>query len=94
MSPQPSPGIVVHPPSPAPVTFAGNVKSKLPSDAQTSVRFDDLPYMGEMTLDNAKPRRGRKPKKVVKYITYLYDLNLILKYYIKNIRLIVVPAEL
>ncbi|KAJ8984392.1 hypothetical protein NQ317_003541 [Molorchus minor] len=23
----------------------------------------DLPYMGEMTLDNSKPRRGRKPKK-------------------------------
>lgn len=61
MSSQPSPGI---PPSPVPVTFVGNVKSKLPPEAQTSVRFDDLPYMGEMTLDNAKPRRGRKPKKV------------------------------
>lgn len=58
MSPQPSPG-----PSPTPVLFTGNVKSKLPPEAQTSVRFDDLPYMGEMTLDNAKPRRGRKPKK-------------------------------
>ncbi|KAH0812674.1 hypothetical protein GEV33_010113 [Tenebrio molitor] len=27
------------------------------------VKFQDLPYMGEMTLDNSKPRRGRKPKK-------------------------------
>lgn len=25
--------------------------------------YNDLPYMGEMTLDNSKPRRGRKPKK-------------------------------
>ncbi|XP_034237533.1 uncharacterized protein LOC117643005 [Thrips palmi] len=25
--------------------------------------YQDLPYMGEMTLDNMKPRRGRKPKK-------------------------------
>jgi len=61
MSTQPSPAISS---SPSPVLFTGNVKSKLPLEAQTSVRFDDLPYMGEMTLDNAKPRRGRKPKKV------------------------------
>lgn len=27
------------------------------------VSYSDLPYMGEMTLDNSKPRRGRKPKK-------------------------------
>jgi len=27
------------------------------------VSYKDLPYMGEMTLDNSKPRRGRKPKK-------------------------------
>ncbi|XP_058833642.1 uncharacterized protein LOC131691345 isoform X2 [Topomyia yanbarensis] len=27
------------------------------------VSYTDLPYMGEMTLDNSKPRRGRKPKK-------------------------------
>ena len=25
--------------------------------------YTDLPYMGEITLDNCKPRRGRKPKK-------------------------------
>lgn len=54
----------------APVPFVGNVKSKLPPEAQTSVRFDDLPYMGEMTLDNAKPRRGRKPKKVKNIIWF------------------------
>ncbi|VVC41264.1 Hypothetical protein CINCED_3A014934 [Cinara cedri] len=63
MSSQPSAGIS-SPATTAPVSFiGGNVKSKLPPEAQTSVRFDDLPYMGEMTLDNAKPRRGRKPKK-------------------------------
>ncbi|KAI4462547.1 hypothetical protein MML48_4g00006293 [Holotrichia oblita] len=38
------------------------------SSAQNStssrvVKYQDLPYMGEMTLDNSKPRRGRKPKK-------------------------------
>lgn len=27
------------------------------------VNYSDLPYMGEMTLENSKPRRGRKPKK-------------------------------
>lgn len=69
MSPQPSPGI---PPSPAPIPFIGNIKSKLPPEAQTSVRFDDLPYMGEMTLDNAKPRRGRKPKKVKTVVIIQY----------------------
>jgi len=69
MSPQPSPGIST---SPAPVTIVGNVKSKLPPEAQTSVRFDDLPYMGEMTLDNAKPRRGRKPKKVKDFIFTMF----------------------
>ncbi|XP_050439108.1 uncharacterized protein LOC126844745 isoform X2 [Adelges cooleyi] len=56
LSPQPSQS-VAQSTSPVPL------KSKLLPDAQTSVRFDDLPYMGEMTLDNAKPRRGRKPKK-------------------------------
>ncbi|KAH8360869.1 hypothetical protein KR084_010044 [Drosophila pseudotakahashii] len=28
-----------------------------------SLKYADLPYMGEITLDNYKPRRGRKPKK-------------------------------
>lgn len=39
---------------------------QLPSPNQTQpriVKYQDLPYMGEMTLDNSKPRRGRKPKK-------------------------------
>ncbi|XP_066255654.1 uncharacterized protein [Euwallacea similis] len=27
------------------------------------IKYQDLPYMGEITLDNSKPRRGRKPKK-------------------------------
>lgn len=27
------------------------------------MNYQDLPYMGEITLDNMKPRRGRKPKK-------------------------------
>ncbi|KAH8276113.1 hypothetical protein KR026_000498 [Drosophila bipectinata] len=30
---------------------------------RSSLKFTDLPYMGEITLDNYKPRRGRKPKK-------------------------------
>lgn len=29
----------------------------------TRIATQDLPYMGEITLDNFKPRRGRKPKK-------------------------------
>lgn len=27
------------------------------------MKYSDLPYMGEITLENSKPRRGRKPKK-------------------------------
>lgn len=35
-----------------------------PSPAPSRVmKYQDLPYMGEITLDNSKPRRGRKPKK-------------------------------
>lgn len=33
------------------------------STSSRVVKYQDLPYMGEMTLDNSKPRRGRKPKK-------------------------------
>ncbi|KAK2579185.1 hypothetical protein KPH14_002708 [Odynerus spinipes] len=47
-----------------------NFNSTQPSASrrsQTSTRppmkYSDLPYMGEITLDNSKPRRGRKPKK-------------------------------
>lgn len=39
-------------------------KKKNPAIAPSKiVTYDDLPYMGEMTLNNSKPRRGRKPKK-------------------------------
>ncbi|KAL4717309.1 hypothetical protein ACJJTC_017196 [Scirpophaga incertulas] len=39
-------------------------KKKNPTIAPSKiVTYDDLPYMGEMTLNNSKPRRGRKPKK-------------------------------
>ncbi|XP_037932802.1 uncharacterized protein LOC119667568 [Teleopsis dalmanni] len=33
------------------------------STAKRVQNYKDLPYMGEITLDNSKPRRGRKPKK-------------------------------
>lgn len=36
---------------------------KTSSKQSTKVAAHDLPYMGEITLDNFKPRRGRKPKK-------------------------------
>lgn len=42
-----------------------NIPIEVPA-APTSSRtqcLKDLPYMGEMTLENMKPRRGRKPKK-------------------------------
>lgn len=39
-------------------------KKKNPAIAPSKiVSYEDLPYMGEMTLNNSKPRRGRKPKK-------------------------------
>lgn len=40
-----------------------NVSATQTSNPSRVVKFQDLPYMGEMTLDNSKPRRGRKPKK-------------------------------
>ncbi|CAF4840517.1 unnamed protein product [Pieris macdunnoughi] len=50
---------------------AANMTSKTKEDKKKKVAvapskimtYDDLPYMGEMTLNNSKPRRGRKPKK-------------------------------
>ncbi|XP_018793249.1 PREDICTED: uncharacterized protein LOC108971555 isoform X2 [Bactrocera latifrons] len=33
------------------------------ASVKRAINFADLPYMGEITLDNSKPRRGRKPKK-------------------------------
>lgn len=48
-------------------TFSDFIASKAvhesPPKATRVVKYEDLPYMGEMTLDNSKPRRGRKPKK-------------------------------
>ncbi|XP_060805853.1 uncharacterized protein LOC106131627 isoform X2 [Amyelois transitella] len=39
-------------------------KKKNPAIAPSKIMtYEDLPYMGEMTLNNSKPRRGRKPKK-------------------------------
>ncbi|XP_023935224.2 uncharacterized protein LOC112043838 isoform X2 [Bicyclus anynana] len=39
-------------------------KKKTPAIAPSKIMtYEDLPYMGEMTLNNSKPRRGRKPKK-------------------------------
>ena len=34
-----------------------------PPTTRPPMKYSDLPYMGEITLDNSKPRRGRKPKK-------------------------------
>ncbi|KAL3266651.1 hypothetical protein HHI36_010814 [Cryptolaemus montrouzieri] len=34
-----------------------------PPNPNRVMKYQDLPYMGEITLDNSKPRRGRKPKK-------------------------------
>lgn len=45
---------------------AGTVTGAINDDANKQTRvvsYNDLPYMGEMTLANSKPRRGRKPKK-------------------------------
>ncbi|KAL0268928.1 UNVERIFIED_CONTAM: hypothetical protein PYX00_010706 [Menopon gallinae] len=38
-------------------------KSQPVSSTGKIMNFSDLPYMGEITLDGIKPRRGRKPKK-------------------------------
>lgn len=45
-----------------PAEYLDHYAASLNATAPT-VRYTDLPYMGEMTLDNARPRRGRKPKK-------------------------------
>ncbi|KAL7734964.1 hypothetical protein ACLKA6_011229 [Drosophila palustris] len=37
--------------------------AEVPSPKRRAIKYADLPYMGEITLDNYKPRRGRKPKK-------------------------------
>lgn len=40
-----------------------NIPIELPPTSSRTQCLKDLPYMGEMTLENMKPRRGRKPKK-------------------------------
>ncbi|XP_050508362.1 uncharacterized protein LOC126885696 isoform X2 [Diabrotica virgifera virgifera] len=40
-----------------------NSSTSTSQNSSRVVKYQDLPYMGEMTLDNSKPRRGRKPKK-------------------------------
>ncbi|XP_017065324.1 uncharacterized protein LOC108104010 isoform X2 [Drosophila eugracilis] len=51
----------------SPIAATSVVPAKIPEVTTTSKRnslkYADLPYMGEITLDNYKPRRGRKPKK-------------------------------
>lgn len=37
--------------------------TEVPLPKRSAIKYADLPYMGEITLDNYKPRRGRKPKK-------------------------------
>ncbi|XP_049291820.1 uncharacterized protein LOC125768348 isoform X1 [Anopheles funestus] len=50
-------------------TSPGSVASESSTSNQNGVQqkrivsYTDLPYMGEITLENSKPRRGRKPKK-------------------------------
>lgn len=39
------------------------IENELKSTPKQNAKVHDLPYMGELTLDNFKPRRGRKPKK-------------------------------
>nr|XP_023016169.1 uncharacterized protein LOC111505573 isoform X1 [Leptinotarsa decemlineata] len=46
-----------------PVSTLTNLTPAAPTNPNRVVNYQDLPYMGEMTLDNSKPRRGRKPKK-------------------------------
>ncbi|XP_031622134.1 uncharacterized protein LOC116340076 isoform X2 [Contarinia nasturtii] len=41
----------------------GNQSKGTVAKHSAKVTAQDLPYMGEITLDNFKPRRGRKPKK-------------------------------
>ncbi|EDX10375.1 GD12652 [Drosophila simulans] len=51
----------------SPIAATSVVPTKNPevttASKRNSLKYADLPYMGEITLDNYKPRRGRKPKK-------------------------------
>ncbi|XP_062132916.1 uncharacterized protein LOC133843408 [Drosophila sulfurigaster albostrigata] len=54
----------VAPPPPPAVTLLEPLREvPLPNPKRSAMKYADLPYMGEITLDNYKPRRGRKPKK-------------------------------
>lgn len=46
-----------------PVPVAEPVVAEVAPTKRAAIKYADLPYMGEITLDNYKPRRGRKPKK-------------------------------
>ncbi|EDV97158.1 uncharacterized protein LOC6556824 [Drosophila grimshawi] len=47
----------------AAITPLEPVVEPVSSSKRNAIKYADLPYMGEITLDNYKPRRGRKPKK-------------------------------
>lgn len=44
-------------------TVNDSSQTKMSQKPPAKLTAQDLPYMGEITLDNFKPRRGRKPKK-------------------------------
>ncbi|KAG7204875.1 hypothetical protein KM043_005275 [Ampulex compressa] len=45
------------------VAHHGQNQQQSQTSTRPPMKYSDLPYMGEITLDNSKPRRGRKPKK-------------------------------
>uniref|UniRef100_A0A182YCE6 Uncharacterized protein n=1 Tax=Anopheles stephensi TaxID=30069 RepID=A0A182YCE6_ANOST len=49
--------------SPGSVVSEGATGNQNGVQQKRIVSYTDLPYMGEITLENSKPRRGRKPKK-------------------------------
>uniref|UniRef100_A0A182MLY4 Uncharacterized protein n=1 Tax=Anopheles culicifacies TaxID=139723 RepID=A0A182MLY4_9DIPT len=49
--------------SPCSVASEGSTANQNGTQQKRIVSYTDLPYMGEITLENSKPRRGRKPKK-------------------------------
>ncbi|XP_050080128.1 uncharacterized protein LOC126567851 [Anopheles maculipalpis] len=49
--------------SPCSVVSDGATSNQNGVQQKRIVSYTDLPYMGEITLENSKPRRGRKPKK-------------------------------
>lgn len=57
---------VVEPPEGKKIDTVNNNQTEVvpnQSNSTSKISAQDLPYMGEITLDNFKPRRGRKPKK-------------------------------